>query len=158
MAKKKGNSRARADEECDFTNPAEVLRAFMTAMHDWEPRTFQAIQEKAGRPNLWKALAPFRKELDRIFARYCTPKDQPRARQASCCAAMAPTYDLAREVIREVVEETANRVAIHTERMGTAPSFRKTRHVYVLLRKNGRWLLDNSKMLLGKGKTLADYL
>lgn len=120
--------------------PVEVLRAFWTAMCDWERRAFQL------RPSPQSAaldVAQVVAERTAIIAEYCTPKRRVSSESLTCGD---PTvYDPAAEDVQEVVTESPHRVVIYTQRRAGF----KERRKYVLLRRGDRWLLDRWQWLRG---------
>src|SRR5262249_55437618 len=144
--------------DCDYADPAAVLRAFMAAMNVWEADAYRTFQTPLSAAQHRSALARVRRQLDHIFAAFCTPKERPHGRQACCAASAAPTYDLERETVLQIDPEKPGRVSIHTERAEVGPTPRTTRHVYILLKQAGRWLLDSKTMLDHRGRPMRDYL
>jgi hypothetical protein len=120
--------------------PEDVLRAFWTAMCAWERRAWQSFKT-ARQVDL--NVAALSAERAAIIGEHCTPK--PRVYSGPLSCGDPPQYDPDTEDVLEVVQETARRVAIHTQqRVGF-----KNRRKFIMLKQGDRWLLDNWQVLLG---------
>lgn len=121
-------------------DPADVVRAFIAAMHAWELSAAAVIEaaDRAGE-NGFDPKYGIQAGQDAIFARFCTPKARPYGRNASF--GQPPEYQPAHEAILEATIETPRRAVVYTQQ-GTG--FRN-RRMYVLHRKGGKWLLDSVK-------------
>ncbi len=125
-------------EECDFAKPEAVLGCFMVEMNRWERESWQRLRAS---PSGTAVYEPIGQELDRIFARYCTPKKRPQGRQNSLGVASPPDYDPASQTITNVVHETSRRASVYT-----VDTYRFNRELcYVLIKRGGKWLLDSKK-------------
>jgi hypothetical protein len=119
----------------------DVLRAFWTAMCEWERRAVRLA--RAARPAILD-VAPLAAERDAIIETYCTPKR--RVFSKSVGFGDPPEYDPDNEWVLEVVAETPRRVVIHTQQVG---GFQQRRR-YAVLRRGDRWLLDGWQSLSGE--------
>jgi hypothetical protein len=130
--------------------PEEVLKAFFTAMRDWEAEAFRQAgeAERAGRP---LETTPLRQQREALLARYCTRRR--RVFSSIVCYGATPEYDPDKEDILQVEEVSDRRVVIHTrQRTG----FKHQRR-FTLLKHQGRWLVDGKLYLAGR-KWHRDHL
>lgn len=128
-------------------SPVQVLRAFMTAMNEWERNSYQEFEKVRNGDGDWISERQHRLQgINEIFAQYCTPKDRPLGRQGSF--GHPPEYDPETEQVLEIVEESKRRVVIYTQE-GTR--FRNKCR-YVLLCKGDKWLLDSKQWQDVEGK------
>lgn len=127
-------------DEIDFTDPLAVLKGFIAEMNRWELESWRMSREArhTSDPASWQK--PVAAAKGRIFSRYCSPKHMKYADTGGF--GKPPNYDPATEQVLEVVTEKPGRVSIFT-RQPTASSPRKCQ--YVLLKKDGRWWIDNKK-------------
>ncbi|MGL6076416.1 MAG: NTF2 fold immunity protein [Fimbriiglobus sp.] len=115
-------------------SPLEMLRAFWTAMCEWEKRawsTSQAARHVGFDP------APLLAERAMILAQFCTPKPRKQSEPFSC--GVPTMYDPDIEDVLEVIEESARRVVVHTQQRA---GFGERRRYVILLRDN-QWRLDS---------------
>src|SRR5262249_23162857 len=111
--------------------PLDLLQAFWSAMCEWERKACRIVQ--AAKPVLPGVTARGRGGAA-IIAEYCTTKRRAYSQPFSCGD---PTmYDPAHEEVLEIVNESANRMVVHTQQRAGF----KERRKYVLLRRNDRWL------------------
>jgi hypothetical protein len=112
--------------------PAEVLRGFIAAMHQWE-RECARIQEKEGGGLVVHFNQP---SLAVIFDEFCTPRTRPYGRLGMFT--IPPEHDL-HDAVGEVQPIEPRRVEIETVR----PAPRAEQVHYVLLKVGGMWLVDS---------------
>jgi hypothetical protein len=123
----------------DMGSPAETLKQFISEMNAWEiwakehdPR--DATEEE------WQAFKNIcNAKLDAIFDKFCTPKKRPFRRQ--CDFRDPPEYQPDQEDILEVNTISFSRAEIITQEKSGLES----RNKYVVLKRNGIWLLDNKQ-------------
>jgi hypothetical protein len=118
--------------------PVDVLRAFWTAMCEWERRAFRFSQMT---PLTRENVAPLANERAAIVAEYCTPKKRVNSEPFSC--GDPPQYDPDNEDVLEVVAEGPRRVVVHTQQRAGFQDRRK----YVVLRRENRWFIDSWQSL-----------
>lgn len=125
-------------ESSSFTEPIRILREFIAAMNQWERQCWQEYcQIRAEGGDLTMYQENVLQGMRIIFNAYCTPRERPYGRYGSY--QHPPEYDPETEQILDVVEESKNRVVITTQvGIGIRHTLR-----YVLLRKRGKWLIDN---------------
>jgi len=143
--------------ECDYDKPESVLLAFFAEMNCWENESFpliRAIPRGAARETVSAVYAPIAEKLDRIFEKYCTPKERKQGRQNCIAVGSPPDYDAETQMILETIYETPHRVIVET--IDQKPFGKKFR--YVLLKKGTRWLIDHKKWFTFDGKLEKDYL
>ena len=66
--------------ECDFNKPDTVVIAFMTEIAQWE---YEKTQDWKNNPPSKGTSPIINDKKQKIFARYCTPKDRPYGRQGT---------------------------------------------------------------------------
>ena len=121
-------------DNVDYSDPRSVLLAFFTAMNAWEKECWQRRKE----PDIVGRQTQAREEMEAIFEAYCTPKERKYGRLGSF--SNPPEYDPVAETILSVTE-AKNRCQIETQQ---STGFCH-KNLYVLHRKDGRWLVDNKQ-------------
>lgn len=144
-------------DELNYENPENVLRAFFKEMNRWEIESFpliKAIPKGAANDEVSSVYQPIEEKLDAIFQKYCTAKERKQGRQNCIAAASPPGYDVERQTIIETIYENPRRATIDTiDKKGFDKKYR-----YVLLKKGGKWLIDNKKWFTFDGKLEKNYL
>lgn len=147
--------------ECDYSKPDDVVRAFIIEMAHWQYEATQAMQAAAqtSQPNsFWTAIET---SMQEIFDRYCTPKDRPYGRQGGTFS-QRDNSDVTVNII-EVVHETSKRCAVTVEQ-AFQHSYKNKQYTmskkfrYILLKKSGKWLIDNRKLHSATGEWIKYYL
>jgi hypothetical protein len=129
-----------------FADPAQVVRRFITDMHQWESQTLSAY-EMAKKSEQYEAFWDMGREaLGKVFSRWCTPKERKYGRLGSFSD--PPEYQPEHEAILETILESSRRASVHTQRTTGFGHKRK----YVLLKKGDRWLIDSVKWQTHDGK------
>jgi uncharacterized protein len=120
------------------SQPEDVLRAFFVAMHRWERAVLRQNRqfEKAGCLHEFDQQDWLCKRLA-IIADYCTAKR--RVYTEGLSFGDPPKYHPRHEEITRAVYESAVRVVLFTQQHYGLEECRR----YVLLKRGGRWLLDN---------------
>src|SRR5688500_800965 len=95
--------------ECDFTKPESVVVAFMTEIAQWE---YEKTQDRKNNPPSERNLPMLKDKLQKIFERYCTPKDRPYGRQGSSTPRVSGDTTIH---ILNVIEESSRRCAVDVE-------------------------------------------
>jgi len=127
--------------ECNFDDPASVVSSFIAEMNYWEMDSWKAMRLSRDSVNPDTYQHNVRAAVDIIFDKYCTKKERPYGRQASF--QKPPEYDPEKEHIISVqIESNKNKAFIETEREAVLGG---GRFLYVLFRKEGKWLIDNLK-------------
>ena len=134
-------------DETDFSTPEKVLWAFCTAMCHWEREALRALpnpEDDAAWRRYWEQInASWRP----IFDKYCTPRKRVYGQRRYSVG--TPTqYQPRAERILEVSYKSPYRVVISTERTKGFEGI----YQYVLVRRGGRWLVDNRKKIDPDGK------
>ncbi|MBV9850147.1 MAG: hypothetical protein JO250_10780 [Armatimonadetes bacterium] len=136
--------------------PEEVLRGFWTEMHLWEwdayrtmpgPSTAPVEVSRRHRERAGAEMAP-------IFEKYCTPKRRIYGQGIDRSIGSPPEYDPDATAIVDVTYESLVRVVVKTERR----TGRHAKHIFVLLKRGGRWLIDNRFFYDGDGKIVRIHL
>lgn len=143
--------------ECDYTKPESVLQAFFEEMNAWEIESFpqiKAIPRDSAKEEISAVYQPIAEKLDAIFRKYCTTKDRKQGRQNCTAVSSPPDYDPATQTIAEIINESSRRVSIDT--IGEKRFGNKFR--YILLKKDGKWLIDNKKFYTFDGRLEKDFL
>lgn len=123
-------------------NPENTLWAYIHAMNLWEKESSKRHKASLKYDTVEQVFEQISADMNAIFALYCTPKDRPYGRTSF---GNLPEYDPEVETILQSTIERPGRAVIVT-RHARHGSFR-----YVLLKKEGRWLIDNKKIdLSGK--------
>jgi NTF2 fold immunity protein len=133
-------------DEPAFSDPVQVLTAFISEMNRWELTSWRMSREARGTADPSSYQKPVAEEKARIFTKYCAPKHLKFANIGGF--SRPPTYDPQSEQILEVVTEKPGRVSIYTLRTSALRGKRQ----YVLLKKDGRWWIDNVKGFDHEGK------
>jgi hypothetical protein len=121
-----------------YADPAQVLRRFIADMNTWELRI--AATYKGLPPEEHQAFwTEARDTLREIFARWCTPKERKHGRLGSFQD--PPEYQPDMEDVGETVVESPRRASVYTQRRSGFGFQQK----YVLVKQDGRWLLDSVK-------------
>lgn len=129
----------------DFSDPREVFLAFAAEMNRWGRAAIDADRAaKDGDPEA--PFVPVREDLLRIFRLYCTPRERKSGRPAVLHFSRPPDYDPEAEPIISIEYPKAARAVLQTR-----DTRRDLEFSYVLLRKDGRWLLDGKKIRSGDG-------
>jgi hypothetical protein len=124
-----------------------VLYAFFKAMNQWAVHWLerrQAAKEPAATyvfdDELWEQC---REECRQIFSRYCTPKTRTYGRPENVSIG-TPDYsaDPDQEPVTFVQTPARQRIVIETKQAFDV----KYRCQYVLLKKDGNWLIDSKKI------------
>ena len=141
----------RAEQTSVEQSPEDVLKAFFAAMCKWERAAYKASRasERAGQGLPADEL--LRQKLA-ILGEYCTPKRRVYAE--AVCYSSPPEYDPRTEPITRVVAESETRVVVYTQQQ---TGFEHERR-FVLLRRGGRWLVDNKQWRGGGEKWERDIL
>jgi hypothetical protein len=135
------------ETDCDFKDPEQVFREFMTAMNRWELDAFRSmprVDDFTAMEQWWPRIADDR---HRILDTYCVPKKRASATRPS--VGSPPTYDPATTRIVETVQPSPSRTEIKTEDSSRAAGT----FTYILVLKKGRWLLDAKQYVDWQGKT-----
>ncbi len=133
--------------EAEFSDPLKVLTGFISEMNQWELNSRRMSREARQTASPFSHHQPVAEEKARILAKYCAPKHLKYANVGGFTK--PPTYDPDGERILEVVTENPRRVSIYTQQTTTVYN-RKCQ--YVLLKKEGRWWIDNKKYFDHEGK------
>lgn len=121
--------------------PVLALMRFIERMNQWEKLCLKTNDFHHS------ALAA-------VFRDCCTPRAQGGGRLLAAFFNDPPDYDVAKEKVIEVVQNSKTRVSIHTSAFkGEFP----WEYSYVLRLTAGRWLIDGKKTLR-HGKTLKALL
>lgn len=131
--------------------PAEVVRRFVADMHAWEMQAaadFHATQPQ-GSEAFWDRARTSQAE---VFARWCTDKARPQGRNGSF--AQPPEYQPEYEQILETRLESSRQAVVETQQ-GTGF---KNKVRYTLLKKAGRWRIDNKKRARANGQWVKHFL
>ena len=121
---------------CDYSSPEKVLHSFIFSMNQFER---QAAEHRKKTPQDENPNKEILKSMQAVFDTYCTPKERPYGRQGSY--QMSPEYDPEGEFLIEVTLINPRRAELITRNEKEEKEF-----LYVILRKKGRWLLDNKKL------------
>lgn len=122
-------------EFVDFSAPEMVLRGFILAMHDWELAAPELFKEYArgsttARPKLLAGMQA-------VFDIFCTPSDRSRGRSGSFST--PPEYDPGESLV------AIDRINSRRAELTTRAKDGQTEYLYVLLKKQDRWLVDSKK-------------
>jgi hypothetical protein len=127
--------------------PGDVVRAFIAAMHDWEKFAAKTITDATRKgENGFDPKYGIQAAQAAVFQQFCTPKPRPYGRQSSF--SKPPEYQPEHETILEVTLATSRRAEVHTQQ-GTGFKHRRN---YILLLRNGKWLIDSVKWQEFDGK------
>ncbi|NOS82559.1 MAG: hypothetical protein E8D46_00225 [Nitrospira sp.] len=123
----------------ESSSPESVVTAFIHAMNEWEVSAWAArrqARDTSDPESYWPEVSA---KVERIFTKFCTPRERPYGRQASF--QRPPEYEPKTEQIvgSEIVGAKAH---VDTERQAPlgGGSLR-----YVLHRHDDRWRIDNVK-------------
>ncbi len=138
-----------APEEIDAAKA--TLYAFFREMHECEKRFAEAIGAIPDQPRkqvpLETSLALFeqcREAYQQIFEKHCTLKKRAMGKAANASIGWPPEYeaDPQKEPVTSVETPSATRVVIETQQHFKV----QDRCQYVLLKRDGRWLIDSKKL------------
>ena len=134
--------------DVDFTQPEEVLTAFWETMNEWELEAARSLSRhrKAGTSEKWN------EDWKPIFALYCT--DKTRVYGENRPIGTPSQYDPRSEKIVEVTYPSIRRCIIKSKRttkVKRGPNHEKV-FFYVLYKKGGKWLVDNTYYFDHEGK------
>jgi hypothetical protein len=138
-------------EPAEIDAAKNVLYAFFKEMNQWAAQwseRHEAARRQAAThisdDELWEQC---REECRQIFSRYCTPKTRAFGRPENVSIG-SPDYhaDPDQEPVTFVQTPTRQRIVIETKQEFDV----KYRCQYVLLKKDGKWLID-SKKIWGEG-------
>lgn len=137
--------------EAELIAAREVLYGFFKAMHELEKRWFEEFQEQKKSPTtVQRSIEQIRQdnklkkdECQAIFSQYCTDKKRAYGKPNVISFGSPTEYDSEpeKEPITFVAMPTKSRMIIETEYVW----INEDRHQYVLLKKDGRWLIDSKK-------------
>jgi hypothetical protein len=134
--------------------PVPQLRGFIDAMEKWETETWKAMKtaERTATPDSFQS--PARQQLSVVFEEFCNPKRRAYGRGENLCFASPSDY-CTLGLNLQLRKFTSRRAVYVTEssRRGIASKF-----VYVLLKQEGRWLVDNKKALNEDGSETPWWL
>jgi hypothetical protein len=122
-------------EFSDYSAPEKVLRAFILAMYEWEKRAPELAKEHARGSTT--ARTELLREMQAVFDLYCTPIERLYGRNGAFMT--PPEYDPAESLL------AIEKVNPRTARLITRDKDGQKEYLYVLLKKKGRWLVDNKK-------------
>ena len=137
-----------------MNEPEEQLRRFIEAMEKWETETWKAMKEaeRTSSPDSYEQAA--RQHLVTIFEEFCTPKRRAHGRIENL--SVASPSDYCTRNLNLAARQSTPRRAVFTatsSRRGIASKF-----VYVLLNQDGRWLVDNKKVINDDGSETSWWL
>jgi uncharacterized protein len=121
----------------DYAEPEKVLRSFILAMNRWE-REAAVLGQTPGGPATNETILA---SMQAVFGSFCTPAKRPYGRAGSY--QIPPAYDPDDEVLIGSVLVKPGRAELTTR-----TSRVEAEHLYVLLKKGGRWLVDSKKRRL----------
>ncbi len=142
-------------EDVDFSDPLKVLTSFILEMNRWELNSWRMHRDARGSADPLSYQQPVAEEKARIYSKYCVPRHLKYANTGGY--SKPPTYDPETEKILEVVTERPGRVSIYTQQTGSNRG-RNWKCQYVLLKKAGRWWIDNKKYFDHQGKPFSAFL
>jgi hypothetical protein len=125
-----------------------VLYDFFKAMNEWARLSFEQLQAAKAQSatglredEVWKRC---REGCRQIFSRYCTPKTRSYGRPENVSIGSPPDYadDPEQEPITFIDTPSRQRIVIETKQEFGV----KYRCQYVLLKKEGKWLIDSKKI------------
>lgn len=127
-------------EPATRSSPEAALWSYIHAMNRWERESARRFKTPGPGQTQEQAMEEILAASEPIVATYCTPRP---GRVRHTRFGMLPEYDPALESLEQVDYEKPGRAVMLT-RHGRLGKFR-----YVLLKKAGRWLIDNKKIDLG---------
>jgi hypothetical protein len=131
--------------QCNFDDPASVVKAFIAAMNGWELKSWQSSEACRNTSDPSAYQPGVLRELENVFALYCTPKERRFGRNGSFQE--PPEYDPTREgILGADVDEIHKRAYVTTQRETVLGG---GRYKYALLRTEGKWLIDTLKHEFG---------
>ena len=125
--------------EINYDNPESVVSGFIESMNKWEIESDNIDTKYRDSGNPEKKWDEIRKNMDMVFASFCTEKQRPYGRQGSY--QRPPGYDPKNETIVESCINK-NRAHVITNRNAILGG---GKYKYVLHKKSGKWLIDNVK-------------
>lgn len=123
----------------EIENAKEVLKEFIVAMNWWETHFYPLLASDSG--NHDEVFAQMRKELDAIFAKFCTPRERKYGRQAALDCGDPPEYSPDEEILK-TEELKKNKIIIYTQqKTGVEYQCRYTLH-----HKKDGWRVDRKEV------------
>jgi len=118
-------------------SPTETLLAFMKDMNVWENSYRDAFMKDHSIDK-----APYRRELNDIFLRWCTLKEKKTGRQISLKVSFPPDYDPENDEVMDVSIVKNKAFVIVQKNTGF-----KNKYLYTLSFKNDEWRIDKKEWL-----------
>lgn len=135
-------------EPLNLSSPEQTLVSFFEAMNKWERDCWSRLRENR---DYQTRLKENMDEMNGIFRSLCTPKSRPLGRAGTF--QHPPEYD---PKIEEIVKTESNRhkAIIYTHQSsGLGQNAR-----YVLVLRDGKWLIDSKQIILADGSMLKSAL
>ena len=131
--------------EDEIAAAKQTLYAYFKAMNAWQAKHAKRY-EKAAKNESFDARPLFdacREDCRQIFAKYCTTKKRAYGRPENVGIGGPEDYpaDPTLEPVTHVEPATRSRLVVETKYRGML----EARHRYVLVKKDGRWLLDSKQ-------------
>jgi hypothetical protein len=123
----------------DERSPEKSLKQFISDMNAWETWAKQNDPREPTEEQWQSYIKICKEKLDSIFNELCTHKRRVYRRQ--CDFGDPPEYQPDLEDIIEVTALSSSRVEIITQEK----SGLENRNKYILLNRQGKWLLDNKQ-------------
>lgn len=124
-----------------------VLYGFFRAMAQWETDCHEALESRPGLDVDEQFWARCRASCRQVFREYCTSRTRAYGRPDNISIGSPPDYqaDPAQEPVTSIEAPDRRRIVIETKQQFAV----KYRCQYVLLKKDGKWLIDNKKVWSG---------
>jgi len=142
------------NRETSQDQPEERLRLFIIAMEKWESESWQAMKQAERTSNPKSYEDPARRRLIAIFQEFCTPKERPYGRVDNLSLANPSDYCSTKLVLTPRKLSPRRGVFVAT----SAQRGLVTQWVFVMLKQDGRWLVDNKKATNANGSESVWWL
>ena len=134
--------------------PEERLRQFIHAMEKWETESWQAMRkaERTSTPDSYEM--PARQQLNAIFQEFCTAKKRTYGREDDLSLANPSDY-CSKKLVLTARKTSARRIEFVAS---SAQRGLVTKWVFVLLKVDGHWFVDNKKAINEDGSEIKWWL
>jgi hypothetical protein len=126
----------------DIDKARKVVENFILEMNHWE-KDSEKIDNNKNDGLTWEQKdAIIKEKVVVIINKYCTPKKRAMSAPNSIMRGLEGTYkyDPNEEKIEDIKIERPNRIAVYTNKKDDGENY-----LYILLRKDDKWLIDSKK-------------